>query len=181
VWSGYFDHVDSSLAPPAMTSPPRTHMELRGRSSRLWHRIVSRWPVTNTASVRFAQASYDTRASCAPRARPALEARRRGLGPLDFLRKKTRWRKVEILRQTLSERTHPLIIAGDFNCEWQDATCVSAERDLGLAGLPAGRGRAHLPEHAKSARLILVSQELAFDSYRTIATRSPITWCDRRN
>jgi endonuclease/exonuclease/phosphatase family metal-dependent hydrolase len=176
VWSGYFDHVDSLARAAGYDFTVRgTHMTLP------WPfvldygtAIVSRWPVKDVQSTRFAQASYDTKGFV----RATVQAP--GIGGyvevvsvhLDFLRKKTRWRQVEILRRTLADCHHPLILAGDFNCEWQDATCVEwLAASLGLTAHEPEAGEPTFPSTRPKSRIdwILVSGELSFDSYRTIA------------
>jgi endonuclease/exonuclease/phosphatase family metal-dependent hydrolase len=176
VWSGYFDHVDSLARAAGYNFAVRgTHMALP------WPfvldygtAIVSRWPVKDVQSRRFEQASYDNKGFV--RATVQVPGVGRSVDVvsvhLDFLRQKTRWRQVEILRRTLAERSHPLILAGDFNCEWQDATCVEwLAATLGLKAHEPEAGEPTFPSKQPKSRIdwILVSEELTFDSYRTIA------------
>jgi endonuclease/exonuclease/phosphatase family metal-dependent hydrolase len=175
VWSGSFDHVDSLARAAGYAFAVRgTHMQLRWPFALDYGTaIVSRWPFAKSQSVRFAQARYDTKGFV----RASLQAPSLGgvvdvvSVHLDFLRAKTRWRQVDILRRALDERAHPLILAGDFNCEWQDATCIEwLSTTLGLTAHEPEAGEPTFPSKRPRSRIdwILVSKELAFDSYRTI-------------
>ena len=176
VWSGYFDHVDSLARAAGYDFAVRgTHVQVA------WPfvldygtAIVSRWPVTESQSVRFAQARYDTKGFVRATVRaPALGGTIDVVSVhLDFLLATTRWRQVEILQRALDEHRHPLILAGDFNCEWQDATCVEwLSATLGLRAYEPLAGEPTFPSTRPTSRIdwILVSRELSFDSYRTLA------------
>ena len=180
VWSGSFDHV-GTLARAAGYD-----FSLRGQHMQLaWPfvldygtAIISRWPFTDSQSVRFAQAKYDTKGFV----RATLSASRLGgtvdvvSVHLDFLRHKTRWRQVEVVRRALAARPHPLILAGDFNCEWQDATCVEwLGSALDLRAFEPTGGEPTFPSTRPKSRFdwILISRDLTFDAYATL--RDPVS------
>ncbi|MBI5509648.1 MAG: endonuclease/exonuclease/phosphatase family protein [Deltaproteobacteria bacterium] len=178
VWSGSFDHVDS------LARYAGFDFILRGRHVAVgWPlvldygtAIVSRLPVNEEQSVRFAQAPYDTKGFVRA---TVLAPELGGLVDvvsvhLDFLSRGTRWRQVEILQRALVDRPHPLILAGDFNSEWQDTTCVAWLADvLDLVAWAPDAGEPTFPNRKPQARLdwILVSEDLRFDSYATLSDR----------
>jgi|GEM_PF-1170595 len=107
---------------------------------------------------------------------------------LDFARRSNRQRQVDKMINILSERKRPLIVMGDFNCEWENRTSAirrlatglqlrTVESDRELAVTFRGTGQ----------RLdwILVSSEFEFRSYEVlpdvVSDHQPmVAWVDLR-
>lgn len=93
---------------------------------------------------------------------------------LDFLAERVRRRQVEQLVESFRERTRPLVVLGDFNCEWTERRrCLERlRRELRLVPVEE-TGHATFPSWRPLVRLdwILVSEELAFASYATLPDR----------
>lgn len=92
---------------------------------------------------------------------------------LDFARKAVRRRQLERMREELSPRERPLIVMGDFNCQW-------ADKDGMLRAFAEGLGLStHEPEQLEdlvtfpglTRRLdwILVSPELEIERYEVLS------------
>jgi endonuclease/exonuclease/phosphatase family metal-dependent hydrolase len=87
---------------------------------------------------------------------------------LDFLLASVRGRQVDELTRALTPRRRPLVIMGDFNCEWRGAetTLRDLARRLNLTAYrPATSGLDTFPAFQKRLDWILVSEELGFRSY----------------
>ncbi len=93
---------------------------------------------------------------------------------LDFSRKSVRRKQVAEIVERLKDRKRPLIIMGDFNCEWTDreATIRTLAGKLDL--------KAYQPENAEPAMItfpklrkrldwILISSDLEFVSYKVLS------------
>ena len=93
---------------------------------------------------------------------------------LDFLAERVRRRQVEQLVESFRERTRPLVVLGDFNCEWTERRrCLERlRRELRLVPVDLP-GHATFPSWRPLVRLdwILVSEELDFASYVTLPDR----------
>ena len=93
---------------------------------------------------------------------------------LDFLAERVRRRQVEHLVESFGGRARPLVVLGDFNCEWTERRrCLDRlRRELRL--VPVDRpGHATFPSWRPLVRLdwILVTEELDFASYETLPDR----------
>jgi endonuclease/exonuclease/phosphatase family metal-dependent hydrolase len=90
---------------------------------------------------------------------------------LDFLLVSVREKQVEELIRTVTARRRPLVVMGDFNCEWQGAetTLRDLARRLNLTPYrPATAGLSTFPALRKRLDWILVSEELGFRAYRVL-------------
>jgi endonuclease/exonuclease/phosphatase family metal-dependent hydrolase len=88
---------------------------------------------------------------------------------LDFARKSVRQRQAEELFDRLKERNRPLILMGDFNCEWvsKEQTLKSLSRMLNVKAYhPYAINLATYPASGRRLDWILISPELEFLSYR---------------
>jgi len=90
---------------------------------------------------------------------------------LDFLRKSVRARQVKELLRHLSDRNKPLIVMGDFNCEWtsKEPTLKLLAEKLDLkVHRPASPGMVTHPTAKKRLDWILISPELEFKKYNVL-------------
>ena len=90
---------------------------------------------------------------------------------LDFLRKSVRRKQVEEVISELSGRNNPLVVMGDFNCEWTDE--ASPVRHLADSlGLHAFRPRATdlntFGNRGRRLDWILISADLQFSTFRVL-------------
>jgi len=93
---------------------------------------------------------------------------------LDFLRNSRRQGQVEEMLHTLGRHHRPMVVMGDFNCDWRSGrhTLQHLAETLNLhAWSPEGDG--HLSFRTFNRRLdwILISRDLRFHSYRTLEDR----------
>jgi endonuclease/exonuclease/phosphatase family metal-dependent hydrolase len=93
---------------------------------------------------------------------------------LDFLAERVRRRQVEQLVESFHASERPLVVLGDFNCEWSERRrCLALlRRELGLRPVE-GSGHATFPSWRPLVRLdwVLVSPELGFAAYETLPDR----------
>lgn len=87
---------------------------------------------------------------------------------LDFSRRSTRQRQIEEIVRTLAGRERPLIVMGDFNCEWTSKD--SALRELGeklnlMAYRPEVPDMDTFPKLKKRFDWIAISRELEYVTY----------------
>lgn len=91
---------------------------------------------------------------------------------LDFSRKTVRERQAQEIVDLLRNRKRPLIVMGDFNCEW-----TSREQTLRMlvdalklkAYYPGAKNMATFPKSSKRLDWILVSPEFDFITYNNIS------------
>jgi len=182
-WSGRFDHVEK-LAKLAGYD----HL-FRGEHTCFWRgrrricygsALLSRHPLAEATSYRFARSlPTPTKGFVAA----TLRAPGHGKGlfrvvsvHLDFSRKRVRLRQVRHMADELAGSAEPLVILGDFNCQWE-----GREDTLQLlAGLldvrPYRPGRPELftfPARRPRKRLdwILISPALDFGNYAVLPDR----------
>jgi endonuclease/exonuclease/phosphatase family metal-dependent hydrolase len=90
---------------------------------------------------------------------------------LDFMRAAVRADQIQSLIDTLRERSGPLVIVGDFNCTWQEPTCLPVlSRELGVRPHAPGQEAPTFPSDDPGRRIdwILISDTLEFDGYATL-------------
>lgn len=90
---------------------------------------------------------------------------------LDFSREEVRQKQVQNMVEMLSARKKPIIIMGDFNCEWEDNSAVKvlAEKlDLSICHLATG-SRVTFPTLNKRIDYILISNEFEFVTYEVLS------------
>jgi len=90
---------------------------------------------------------------------------------LDFSRKSVREKQVDEMISRLLSRNRPLIIMGDFNCEWTSKEAplrrLADELDL-KAYLPEGQNLETYPKPRKRLDWVLISPELEFVKYSVL-------------
>ena len=90
---------------------------------------------------------------------------------LDFSRKSVRARQVEDMIERLSSRGRPLIVMGDFNCEWRSkksAVRALAERFNLKAYQPASPRMDTFPLLGMRMDWVLISADLEFVTYKIL-------------
>ncbi len=179
-WSGSFDHV-ATLA--ELTGLSHT---LRGEHNpfslgRLdfssGTALISRLPLAEPRSHAFSQNWRDTKGFVAATVAPVALA---GTAVdvvsvhLDFLAERVRRRQIEQLVERFRARVRPLVLMGDFNCEWSDQrlSFERLRRELALRP-PDTVAHATYPAWRPLMRLdwILISEELGFATYETLPDR----------
>jgi endonuclease/exonuclease/phosphatase family metal-dependent hydrolase len=90
---------------------------------------------------------------------------------LDFLRQSVQQKQVGLLVDKLSKRKRPLIVMGDFNCDWDgtDSPLRILSQQLKLKAFRP-KEVAGMESYGNTDRLdwILVSDDMAFDAYTTV-------------
>ncbi|NQU21099.1 MAG: endonuclease/exonuclease/phosphatase family protein [Candidatus Nealsonbacteria bacterium] len=93
---------------------------------------------------------------------------------LDFSRKSVRREQIKKMVAELTPRKNPLIVMGDFNCEFngKEKTLQTLAKRLDLAAYePKAKGMGTFPRSEKRLDWILVSNELEFVRYETVADK----------
>lgn len=173
-WSGNFDHVQRLAA--AAELPYRHHglhvnRQTLGRPLRYGTALLSRLELSETVSHAFQIDALDTKGYV------AAEIERGGRSicvvsvHLDFRFRHTRRKQADALIAALRDRARPLIVMGDFNCDWSAADDGLRRTAAGLdlrVFRPEDQTLRTFPAHAPARRLdwILVSPELEFRDYR---------------
>jgi len=179
-WSGDFHHVER-LADLAGYDH---HFWGKHNSARIGQRrlssgtaLLSRVPLEAPASHRFARTLPTPRKGFVVATLPV------GGRPvdvvsvhLDFLRKAARRQQILAMERELARRGNPLIVLGDMNCWWRrrnDALRLLVERLDIHPCQPEAKELATFPSRRPRFRLdwILISPELEFASYATVADR----------
>jgi endonuclease/exonuclease/phosphatase family metal-dependent hydrolase len=88
---------------------------------------------------------------------------------LDFARKKTRRRQADLLIELLQQRKLPLVLCGDFNCEWSDrnsAVAYIADQLKLKAFQTEAKNLGSFRRIWKRWDWILISQEFQFATFK---------------
>ena len=205
LWSGRFDHVEKLARLAGFNHLFRgEHVCFwRGRHRICYgSALLSRHPLAEAASYRFAR-SLPTPTKGFVAATLKAPGEKKGSGPfcaehpegrsgkrvltpfspfrvvsvhLDFSRRRVRLRQVRHMAEELAGSAEPLVILGDFNCQWEgreDTLQLLAGR---LEVRPYRPGRPELftfPSRRPRKRLdwILISRALEFRSYAVLPDR----------
>jgi endonuclease/exonuclease/phosphatase family metal-dependent hydrolase len=179
-WSGGFDHVETlaHLAgfPHAFRGEHNPfsigRLDLSSGTA-----LLSRLPLAEPRSLAFSQTWRDTKGFVAATITPQAFA---GVAldvvsiHLDFLAERIRRRQVDQLIERFAGSRRPLVVLGDFNCEWGERRRCFERLGIELGLRPVERGGAPtFPAWRPLVRLdwVLVSPGLAFSGYRTLADR----------
>jgi len=179
-WSGDFDHVLTLAGLAGYDHTFRGEhnpFSFGGLELSSGTALLSRLPLHEARSHAFQQNWRDTKgfvaATVSPEANGGGEVDVVSIH-LDFLLDRVRHRQVEQLVESFHDRERPLIVMGDFNCEWSERrrSLALLRRELRLRPV-AGSAHATFPSWRPLVRLdwILISEELAFASYRTLPDR----------
>jgi len=90
---------------------------------------------------------------------------------LDFSRKSVRQKQVQDMINKLSSRNNPMIIMGDFNCEWtsKESALRTLAENLGLKGYqPHHPNMETFPFLKRRLDWVLISSELEFLAYEVL-------------
>lgn len=182
LWSGRFDHIHT------LSRLAGYDHSFRGDHQRLavpWRgfgldlgleygtALLSRLPLADPHSQAFRESWRDTKGFVT-----ATTELPGGGGPvglvsvhLDFLYPSVRRRQVEQLVEHVRHRAYPLVVLGDFNCEWgrHRGALQLLSRELSLQPF-VGDLRPTFPARRPVVCLdwILASEELEFAAYRTL-------------
>lgn len=172
IWSGRFNHVQTLARDSGLVHWFRgRHVDAMNLS--YGTALLSRSPLHEPVSVRFA-ASPPTPTKgfvCAVVETPISGSKVALVSVhLDFSRSSVRARQVERMVRDLIDLRYPLIVMGDFNCDWD------SEETLPLLARELGLRRCELPSAdtptfpSKGTRLdwILISKQLEFIEYRVL-------------
>jgi len=179
-WSGGFDHVETlaRLADfPHAFRGEHNPFSLGRLDLSSGTALLSRLPLEEPRSLAFSQTWRDTKGFVAATVTPkAFEGVALDVVSihLDFLAERIRRRQVDQLIERFAGSRRPLVVLGDFNCEWGERRrCFDRlGAELGLRAVERG-GTPTFPAWRPLVRLdwVLVSPGLAFSGYRTLADR----------
>ncbi|MCK6486173.1 MAG: endonuclease/exonuclease/phosphatase family protein [Phycisphaerae bacterium] len=173
-WSGRFDHVERLAG--AGELPHRFHglhvnTRTLNRPLRYGTALLSRLHLSDTVSHAFRLDALDTKGYVAA----DIERGGRRLCVvsvhLDFRFERTRRRQADAMVEALRSRGRPMIVMGDFNCDWSAADDGLRRTAAGLdlrAFRPEDDGLRTFPSNAPARRLdwILISPDIEFRDYR---------------
>lgn len=179
-WSGGFDHVATLAALAGFDHAFRGEhnpFSLGRFDLSSGTALLARVPLHEPRSLAFGETWRDTKGFVAATVETeTLGARAIDVVSLhlDFLAERVRRRQVEQLVARFRGRERPLVVLGDFNCEWSERRrCLDLlRRELGLRPV-ATPGHATFPSWRPLVRLdwILLSEELDFVAYETLPDR----------
>lgn len=181
-WSGDFDHVERLAELAGLGHRFRgahVRAELAGRRLDYGTALLARPALAGAVSRAFAPSRVTPRKGfvTATVTVPGSDLEIDVVSVhLDFLRAGARRRQAESLAVALAGRDRPLVVMGDFNCEWsakQDALRILCAR-LGLRAFrPGSPGLDTYPADKPGKRLdwILISPDLEFESYEVLPER----------
>jgi endonuclease/exonuclease/phosphatase family metal-dependent hydrolase len=89
---------------------------------------------------------------------------------LDFLRKSVREKQAQDMIDILSTGKKPLIVMGDFNCEWEEGSALqllAQKLSMSICNMGAG-DMVTFPKLKKRFDYFLISEEFEFVTYRVI-------------
>ncbi len=178
-WSGMFDHL-KHLSEGAAFSHSVLGEHVKGRRNAYGTALVSSLPLEEPLSIRFSPAPPTFAKGAVISTIRLPDAPNTAIDVislhLDFARKSVRLRQVEELVQKIKSRRRPLIVMGDFNCEWTtgESTLPWLAERLGLRAFrPEATSLVTHPASERRLDWILLSDELVFRSYRTL--RDPLS------
>ena len=174
IWSGNFDHVDY-LARSAGFSHHCRGEHVEGMKLSYGTALLSRLPLDDCRSITFAPSPPTFSKGFVVGTiqwpgRPDLKVDVVSLH-LDFSRKSVRQKQIQKMITELSQRENPLIIMGDFNCDWagkEPSLRTLAEQLDVVADKPAAEDMLTFPKSKKRLDWVLVSPELELVEYKTI-------------
>lgn len=174
LWSGDFNHVAylgrQSLYPWLVRGE-----HVRGFGLSYGTALLSKLPVSDPLAITFAP-TPPTPAKGFVRFTVPWPGSDRSIDVasvhLDFLRASVRAEQIACMVQELKNSPNPLVVMGDFNCQWTDReeSLRTLARELDLRPCePEDRNRVTFPVLKKRLDWILISPELDFAAYRTLS------------
>ena len=169
VWSGNFSHVTQLLSDTDFhIGVAGTHA--KGMGLEYGTALLANSHVTDTRSQTFLPAPVRP-----PKGFTSIRVEHPAFSTgiqiisvhLDFLSAKQRIKQANQIIVALKENNTPLIIMGDFNCEWKqgDALTYLAEKLNLNANLPPQEAPATFPKTGRTLDWIITSQELKITEY----------------
>ena len=171
IWSGSFDHVDY-LADHADFAHHFRGEHVKGLRLSYGTALLSQLPLDDCTSITFSPSpptlskGFVTSSVSWP-GRSRVEVTIVSVH-LDFARASVRGEQVQSIIARLEDIEGPVVVMGDFNCEWQgkESSLRTLAGDLGLrAYRPSADDMATFPGLEKRLDWILISSELEFVSY----------------
>ncbi len=173
-WSGMFDHV-RHLSRHAGFPHSVFGGHVKGKRNIYGTALLSSFPLEDPLSIRFSPAppTFAKGAVISTIHLPDAENTPVDVVSLhlDFARRSVRIRQVEEFIEKVRNRRRPLIVMGDFNCEWNtgEATLPLLARSLDLKTFkPEAMNMATYPTSERRLDWILLSKDLVFRNYHTI-------------
>ena len=162
IWSGRFDHV-AYLAKAGGYENSYRGEHVNGLKLCYGTALLARYPLDECASLTF-----DANPPTFPKGFVVGEVLVPGIGPvtvasvhLDFSRKSVRKEQIERLAEELAERPRPMIVMGDFNCDWDDEeTLPTLAEQLDLKAFEPESTTTTFPKTGKRLDWIFVSGEI---------------------
>ena len=171
VWSGMFDHVEY-LAQKADYPYSILGEHVKGKRNVYGTALLSTAPLQTPESIKFSPAppTFSKGAVISTIRFPGNHSIDIDVVSvhLDFARKSVRKRQAEELADRLLSRERPLILMGDFNCEWTsgESTLPFLTRTLNVkAYRPYAQNLTTYPTSDRRLDWILISPELKFIDY----------------
>ncbi len=172
VWSGGFNHVIFIADSCRMQSVQSTHVD--GCGLHYGTALLSRFPLENAMQCTF-KPTWPTFSKGFTYGEAVVGNRRVGLISvhLDFRpgKGKARKQQLEEIIEFVQDKSLPLIVAGDFNCEWsekEDSLRTFAQRLKLQAWQPENEDLVTFRKLKSRIDYILISQELAFVSHHVL-------------
>jgi len=172
-WSGAFDHVETVARRGGMARFARAE-NVRGPGLAYGAALMARGPMRSAMAYTFAP-SWPTFTKGFIVATVDWDRVPGGQLDvvsvhLDFASSAVRARQVEAMVAALRDRGRPMIVMGDFNCDWRHAGCPLRVLADGLDLHPAGvdDDRPTFPSHGRHLDWILASEGLAFTGYDVV-------------
>ena len=174
IWSGNFNHVDRLATKAGIPCYARAE-NVKGLKLSYGTALLSTFPLDDAVAHTFAPSppSFSKGYLVATIDWPGHSPVKTDLVSihLDFLRETVRRRQVEEVVRVLSGRNNPLVIMGDFNCDWTDdrSPVRHLADSLGLHTFrPRATDLATFGTRGRRLDWILVSAELEFSSFRVL-------------
>ncbi len=167
IWSGRFDHV-AHLAEGGDYEHSYRGEHVSGLKLSYGTALLSHYPLENRASITFPPSpptftkGFVVGEVSVPGSVPITVA----AVHFDFARESVREEQVARLIEELAERPRPMIVMGDFNCDWDDEeTLPTLAEQLGLRAFEPDSTTTTFPKLGKRLDWIFVSDEIEFIDY----------------
>ncbi|MGA1826257.1 MAG: endonuclease/exonuclease/phosphatase family protein [bacterium] len=175
IWSGSFNHVHY-LAEKSGFNYSIQGEHVQGIGLSYGTALLSQMPLVNPYAITFAPSlpTFSKGFVLATVTWPADSHNKIDVVSvhLDFSRKSVRQRQVKDIINQLSSRNNPIVIMGDFNCDYEkqdSALCILA-KSLNLKAYQAYDSTMKtFPTLKKRLDWILIDPKLEFSTYRTIS------------